>query len=133
MAISISKIANIAEGQILQTGQELSLKYILLDSRKIISAKASIYFAIKGKSHDGHKFITELYQKGVKQFVIEKGHQVSLKELPGASIIEVSSSIEALQSLASYHRGQFNIPIIGITGSNGKTIVKEWLSQLFSK
>ncbi len=108
--------------------------YLLTDSRKVTSPKESIFFAISGLHHDGHEFLQELYQKGVREFVVERPTSSSdLKAMPDAKIWQVESSLAALQQLAAAHRQRFSIPVVGITGSNGKTIVKEWLYQLLSK
>ncbi|MFZ9588329.1 MAG: bifunctional UDP-N-acetylmuramoyl-tripeptide:D-alanyl-D-alanine ligase/alanine racemase [Chitinophagaceae bacterium] len=105
-----------------------SISYLLIDSRKLVFPSATLFFAIKSSTGDGHAFIQELYQSGVRNFVV-----TSLPELdrfPGATFFEVPDVIKALQQIATYHRSQFHYPIIAITGSNGKTIVKEWLNHL---
>ena len=112
-------------------------QYLLTDSRLLVNPAETIFFAIKGERHDGHQFIEKLYQKGVRQFVVEQkaiteNLQKVLTKLTDAQIWEVESSVSAMQQLAKQKREQFNIPVIGITGSNGKTIVKEWLVQLLS-
>lgn len=107
---------------------EVAIDYLLLDSRKIFSPSHSLFFALQGPRRDGHDFISELYKKGIRNFVVSK--TCSNEEFPGANFIMVSNTLEALQALAAYHRNRFSIPVIGITGSNGKTIVKEWLFQL---
>ncbi len=108
---------------------------LLTDSRFVSQPQQSIFFAIKGERHDGHNFIEELYEKGVREFVVEKkAARPDLNErFPEAKFWLVENGIRALQNLAALHRKKFNIPIIGITGSNGKTIVKEWLSVLLAK
>ena len=108
---------------------------LLTDSRFVSQPQQSIFFAIKGERHDGHNFIEELYQKGVREFVVEKK---AIKEdlnvrFPAAKFWLVENGIRALQNLAAEHRQRFKIPVVGITGSNGKTIVKEWLSTLLAK
>ena len=95
-----------------------------------------VFFAIRGEHHDGHEFIGELYRKGVRQFVVERSaltdRRAELSQYTDAEFREVDSSLQMLQSLAAEHRQQYQLPVIGITGSNGKTIVKEWLSHLLS-
>lgn len=103
---------------------------ILLDSRKMYSPSTSLFFALKGPRRDGHQYIAELYKKGVKAFVISDATDISL--FPDAVFLTVYDTLVALQLLAGHHRRQFTIPVIGITGSNGKTIVKEWLYQLLN-
>src|SRR5690606_15096474 len=106
---------------------------LLLDSRKVTFPAASVFFAIRGKNHDGHRYIPTLYQKGVRNFIVETSKNILPGQFPEANIWQAQSSIEALQKLAAHHRSLFTIPVIGITGSNGKTIVKEWLAQLLQK
>jgi alanine racemase len=107
---------------------DATIKQLLLDSRKINSPATSLFFALKGPRRDGHQFIRELYKKGIRNFVVSE--KINIEEYPDANFLEVSDPLTALQQLAAYHRSQFTIPVIGITGSNGKTIVKEWLYQL---
>ena len=110
------------------------IEFLLLDSRKVISPVSSLFFALKGPRRDGHQFIPELYRKGVRNFVVSEMPAISL--YPDAHFLVVRDTLQALQQLASYHRRHFageEIPIVGITGSNGKTIVKEWLYQLLHK
>lgn len=105
-----------------------TIEHILLDSRKIYAPASSLFFALKGPRRNGHQFIPELYKKGVRSFVVSE--QQDAAAYPEAIFIIVSDTLAALQQLAIYHRKRFDIPVIGITGSNGKTIVKEWLYQL---
>jgi alanine racemase len=127
MSYQISHIARIinAEAVIIN---DATVSHLLFDSRKVYSPASSLFFAIKGARRNGHQFIPELYKKGVRNFVIsEKG---DFENFPEANFLFVNNTEQALQELAAFHRQQFNIPVIGITGSNGKTIVKEWLYQL---
>jgi len=107
---------------------DTKIEYLLLDSRKVYAPAASLFFALKGPRRDGHQFIPELYKKGVRSFVVSEEQDKAA--YPDAGFIIVGDTLNALQQLAIYHRSQFAIPVIGITGSNGKTIVKEWLYQL---
>ncbi|MDG1331486.1 MAG: alanine racemase [Crocinitomicaceae bacterium] len=101
------------------------------DTRKINSGESSLFFALNGSFRDGHAFIEDAYSKGVRHFVVsEKGVTDSLE---GASEIVVSDTFEALQQLAKFHRSQFEYPVVAITGSYGKTTVKEWLAELLSQ
>ncbi len=124
-------IVHIASGQLLQGHGDMQVQHLLLDSRKVYAPESSVFFAISGDRHDGHEYLLGLYQQGVRQFVIEKRCDFSL--MPLANVVMVSSSVQALQAIAAKHREQFHYPVIGITGSNAKTIVKEWLSQLLAK
>lgn len=103
---------------------------ILIDSRKLTSPESTLFFAITGERNNGHHYIEELYQKGVRNFVISEAPSRFINSCPQAYFIVVKNSLQALQNLAAHHRKQFDIPIVAITGSNGKTIVKEWLFQL---
>lgn len=105
---------------------EAPIIQLLLDTRSIQQAVSSVFFAIMGKNHDGHDFIEEAYRKGVRNFVVEKAWQYTW---PDTNHWQVDSSVSALQALAAAHRARFCLPVIGITGSNGKTIVKEWLFE----
>lgn len=127
MSYPVSHIARIinAEASVVS---DTAIEHLLLDSRKIFSPASSLFFAIKGPRRDGHQFIPELYKRGVRSFVIDQ--RIEKEFYPEASFLLVADTLAALQQLAAYHRKQFNIPVLGITGSNGKTIVKEWLYQL---
>jgi len=92
--------------------------------------EGAIFFAIAGPRNDGHHYISDLYNLGIRQFVIEK--KIDIQIFPKANFFLTSSSVDVLQTLAALHRSEFTIPVVGITGSNGKTIVKEWLTQLLS-
>jgi alanine racemase len=106
-------------------------KTLLIDSRKLALVEETVFFAIQGKRHNGHDFIDELIQKGVRYFVVDE--QKDWSSYPEHIIFfEVENTINTLQEISAHHREKFTIPIIGITGSNGKTIVKEWLSQMLA-
>jgi len=123
----ISHIAKILGAKAAIT-RDLPVDYLLFDSRKVFFPSASLFFALKGARRNGHQYIPELYKKGLRNFVISE--TVNLSDFPEANIIEVEDGLAALQKLSAFHRSQFVFPVIGITGSNGKTIVKEWLYQL---
>lgn len=122
------QLAKMMRGKLVQKGQQVSIENLLLDSRKLTIAETTAFFAIKGDRRNGHQFISDLYKKGVRCFVISEG--VETKPFVDANFISVKDTVVALQNLAAAHRKLFNIPVFGITGSNGKTIVKEWLFQL---
>ncbi len=111
---------------------------LCIDSRKLNEPANTLFFAIKGKNHDSHQFLDDLYEKGVRNFVVEVSQTVRAKLLARekfqeCNIFHVKNSIDALQRVVIFHRKQFDkISVIGITGSNGKTIVKEWLAQCFA-
>jgi alanine racemase len=100
------------------------------DTRKINSGESSLFFALNGSFRDGHSFIKDAYSKGVRHFVVsEKGVTDALQD---AYEIVVSDTFEALQQFAKFHREQFDYSVVAITGSYGKTTVKEWLAELLS-
>ncbi|MEI8047945.1 MAG: bifunctional UDP-N-acetylmuramoyl-tripeptide:D-alanyl-D-alanine ligase/alanine racemase [Bacteroidota bacterium] len=130
---SIAEITHIVKGELIQKSNENALvNELVIDSRRLIVPEGSLFFALTSKRNDGHKYIEELYNRGVRNFVVEN-EPVNLLLLYDANIIKVKNTLFALQSLAAAHRRQFDIPVIGITGSNGKTIVKEWLFQLLNE
>ncbi len=127
MEYTISDITGIIQAHT-RLVQNTVITHLLLDSRKMIAPAHSLFFALPGFRRDGHDFIPGLYRNGVRSFVISR--EMSHSDYPEANFLRVSDPLQALQELAAWHRRQFHIPVIGITGSNGKTIVKEWLYQL---
>ena len=129
MNYSIAKIADITGGKlVLQAAGRDTVDDLLTDSRKIVHPETSLFFALHGDRHDGHKYIPSLVEAGVCNFVVDRWEE-SWTSLP-ANFVRVADTLDALQSLAASHRRQFQPAVLGITGSNGKTIVKEWLYQL---
>jgi alanine racemase len=128
---TLSEIANIIKGECINCKNQV-INSLLIDSRKTISSENCLFFALVSKRNDGHNYISELYNKGFRNFVISS-YPDDFGKYPEASFVYVKNTIKALQTLAANKRKRFNIPIIGITGSNGKTIVKEWLSQLMTE
>ena len=108
------------------------ISILLTDSRKLSNPSKTLFFALETKNNDAHDFISELYDAGVRNFVVTK-HLTQWDNFQSVNFLNVKDSLSALQKLAIHHRSNFNIPVIGITGSNGKTIVKEWLYQLLEK
>ncbi len=127
---TIHDIANAVHGELHATDERAVIEHLLNDSRKIIFPATSLFFSLHSLRRDGHSFITEVYERGVRNFVVEKKFDHS--SFTDANFIIVDNTLHALQVLAAWHRSKFNYPVIGITGSNGKTIVKEWLYQLLS-
>lgn len=143
MSYSIRAINEIVGGKLLQLHADDTIEHLLLDSRRLIFPVTSLFFALRGPRRDGDRFLEELYRRGVRNFVVsgvlepmrptaapEPSGAGPFSSMPEANIIVVEDSLVALQRLAAWHRKQFSLPVIGITGSNGKTIVKEWLNQL---
>jgi len=129
MPYTLAQVQQILCAEWLQKGHtEGQVEHLLLDSRSIATPATALFFALPGQRHDGHRFVGEAYRTGVRQFVVSR--EIDLSELPEAGVLLVPDTLEALQHLAAHHRAQFRLPVIGITGSNGKTVVKEWLYQL---
>jgi len=127
MNYTISQISKIVGAEAcINTDSPISV--LLTDSRSLSDPKGSIFFALVTEQNDGHRYIRDLYQQGVRAFVVQT--KADADEMKEAAFLQVADTLQALQTLAAFHRQQFNIPVIGITGSNGKTIVKEWLYQL---
>ena len=108
-------------------GREID--WLLTDSRSLCYPESTLFFAIKTDVGNGHLYINDLYQRGVRAFVVSENVE---GDFPDADFLFVQNTLFALQSLAAQHRLRFNIPVIGVTGSNGKTVVKEWLYQLLA-
>ena len=106
--------------------------FLLTDSRSLCFPEETLFFALKSERNDGHRYIDELYRRGVRNFVVEKVPDNYAIKYPEGNFLKVLHPLEALQRLAERHRDEFRIPVVGITGSNGKTIVKEWLYQVLS-
>ena len=111
---------------------DANIGWILTDSRSLCFPEETLFFAICTQRNDGHNYIPELYRRGVRNFVVEQVPSGAGNELAEANFLKVTSTLAALQRLAERHRDEFDIPVVGITGSNGKTMVKEWLYQLLS-
>jgi alanine racemase len=109
-----------------------SIQFLLTDSRRLVAPASTLFFALPGDRRDGHAYIEELMARGVTAFVVREDHALPSSHAQICFLV-VKDVLLALQQLAAYHRRQFSIPVIGITGSNGKTIVKEWLYQLLQE
>ena len=108
------------------------VRHLLLDSRRVGLPAGALFFALRGPSHDGHRYLPELYALGVRLFIVEEGAALpgGLAAYAGAGVVAVESPLAALQTLAAAHRAAFAGPVLAITGSNGKTIVKNgWRSS----
>jgi len=149
---TVSKIAEICHGALFSHHPaNPEIRDLLIDSRRLVHPEYCLFVALVSERNDGHKYIEELYQKGVRNFMVSEvplslsahssshasgSHSLSThssdRQFPGAAFIQVPDTLSALQQLGAFHRRQFTVPVIGITGSNGKTSVKEWLFQLLS-
>lgn len=130
MEYTIEKIATLLGAR--RTGcAEANIGWLLTDSRSLCFPESTLFFALHSERNDGHKYIPELYNRGVRNFVVCWLPE-NISEYPDANFLKVTDVLSALQRLAERHRDEFAIPVVGITGSNGKTMVKEWLYQLLS-
>ena len=130
MAYTLEKIASFIGAHLLGR-EDAEVNWLLTDSRSLCFPEDTLFFALETRRNDGHRYIPDLYRRGVRSFVVRRLPQ-GMADYPGANFLQVVSPLKALQRLAERHREAFDIPVVGITGSNGKTIVKEWLYQLLS-
>ena len=129
MSYTIEHIASwLSTNSVIKTPAHIA--HLLTDSRRLIYPDTSLFFAITTGQNDGHLYVEELMQRGVFNFVVKTNFDTSA--FPNANFLKVNDVLAALQIIAKHHRAQFTYPVIGITGSNGKTIVKEWLNQLLA-
>lgn len=126
---TISRIAEILNADAKLIDEQAFIQYLVIDSRSVLVPENSLFFAL-ASHRNGHEFIPDAYHRGIRNFVITE--EKYLSEYPDCNFIVVNDVLEALQKLATAHRNHFNLKTIGITGSNGKTIVKEWLYQLLA-
>ncbi len=127
----IDSFCRIIGGKFLRKGDSQNVFHAITDSRKFDVRLGAVFFAIRGKHKNGIDFIENLYERGVRIFVVSEN--VDCSKWPEATVILVRNTVEALQELAADHRQKLGTKIIAITGSNGKTVVKEWLYQLLYK
>ncbi len=130
MSYSISTIAQAINSRNIFRDEHRAPSVLAFDSRRLSDVNKTLFFALVGR-RDGHDFVVEAYNEGVRNFVISEERDFA-HSCPEANFLIVTDVLTAFQSLAAYHRGQFTYPVIGITGSNGKTIIKEWLYQLLA-
>jgi len=135
MNYTIEKIATLIGARRIGTA-DARIGWLLTDSRSLCFPEETLFFALKTQRNDGHRYIADLYRRGVRNFVVEPvlnpirlGGEVDYADV---NFLVVPSPLEALQRLAERHRDEFSCPVVGITGSNGKTMVKEWLYQVLS-
>ncbi|MCW5899560.1 MAG: bifunctional UDP-N-acetylmuramoyl-tripeptide:D-alanyl-D-alanine ligase/alanine racemase [Flavobacteriales bacterium] len=110
------------------------ITHLAIDSRKPMPVEGTLFICLRGERHDGHRYIPELIARGVRHFLVQNDSPLPAPEIPwsgpSAEFVTVADTRDALQRLAAWHRAHFQFPVVGITGSNGKTVVKEWLFQL---
>lgn len=122
----LSKIANIVNGKLY--GTDCIISNVFIDSRNSVN-NSSLFFALVGERHNGHQYISDLCKQGIQAFVVSQ-LPINYEKYTNVGFVLVNNTLDALQQFASKHLQQFSCPVIGITGSNGKTIVKEWIAQL---
>lgn len=125
---SLSDLVEAIGGDWLARTSDPLIAQLSIDSRKPFAPSDTLFVALRGERHDGHRYLNELHAKGMRHFIVSDALEPSL--LPESNVIRVPDTLDALQRMAAWHRGRFNAPVIGITGSNGKTVVKEWLFHL---
>ena len=128
----LSRFKEVVGGEFLQQGsQDVEVKDLLIDSRKVTQGGQGCFFALRTAHRDGHQFLEEAYAKGVRVFVVDR--VLDLKKLKDATVIKVRDTMLTIQKLGGGQRKKHDFPVLSITGSNGKTIVKEWLFHILSK
>ncbi len=133
MNYTIEKVTTLIGARRIGTA-DAQIRWLLTDSRSLCFPEETLFFALKSSRNDGHRYIEDLYRRGVRNFVVERHFSllISHSSFTDANFLVVPSPLAALQRLAERHRDEFDIPVVGITGSNGKTMVKEWLYQILS-
>ncbi|MDD9139514.1 MAG: bifunctional UDP-N-acetylmuramoyl-tripeptide:D-alanyl-D-alanine ligase/alanine racemase [Candidatus Cardinium sp.] len=126
-----NELVSLTKGEIIAQVDNFPITELTVDSRHKTITDFPLFFALVGTNHDGHAYIQEAYQKGIRQFIVNRNHAFSLPA-KDVNILQVPHTLTALQQLAAFHRTKFPIAVLAITGSNGKTIVKEWMHLLLS-
>ncbi|SHG26749.1 bifunctional UDP-N-acetylmuramoyl-tripeptide:D-alanyl-D-alanine ligase/alanine racemase [Dysgonomonas macrotermitis] len=128
MAYNIADIAKTLKIKSV-TYPEYNISHLLTDSREVFNPEETLFFALKTKNNNGHKYVEELYKLGIRNFVVDS-LAPEWETLTDVNFLLVKNTLQALQAVSTFHRDHFNVPVIAVTGSNGKTIVKEWIYQL---
>ncbi len=126
--INANEIANVVKGELLSRGEDCVIDNLLLDSRRLAHPASSMFIPLVTERRNAHQFLPEIYKAGVRVFLVSES--IDTISYSHAWIIKVENTLTALQQLVAWHRSKYTIPVVGITGSNGKTVVKEWLYQL---
>lgn len=127
--MKLSELKEITKAVCLSEPENLEITELAIDSRKIQNPEQCLFIALSGTFRDGHQFIKAAWQKGVRTFLVNR---IPEENFPDTYFLQVDNTLSALQKIATAHREKFHFPVIGITGSNGKTIIKEWLFQLLA-
>jgi alanine racemase len=125
---TVQELNQVINGNFLLREGDGNIEHLAFDTRRLQQPSTSLFFALKTEHNNGHNFLFAAYRKGVRNFVVSE--TIDTSPFPGSNLIKVDDVLTALQQIAAHHRHQFRYPVIGITGSNGKTVVKEWLYQL---
>ncbi len=128
--VALEQLRNWCGGTWLSGEKDRKVSQLITDSRKIRQPDHALFIALSTEHRDGHQFIPDAWKKGVRMFLVSR--DIDVAGFPDSSFIRVTDTLAALQQIAAGCRRQFDIPVIGITGSNGKTVVKEWLGQLLA-
>ncbi|MBK9175118.1 MAG: bifunctional UDP-N-acetylmuramoyl-tripeptide:D-alanyl-D-alanine ligase/alanine racemase [Flavobacteriales bacterium] len=123
-----SALAEAVGGEWLACHGDPLIAHLHIDSRKPFAAEDNLFIALKGERHDGHRYLADLHARGMRAFLVSEA--VKTSALPESNVLRVPDTLDALQRIAAWHRGHYHGPVVGITGSNGKTVVKEWLFHL---
>lgn len=129
MSLNVKSLVSVLNAEWMGQNEDIFIDHISIDSRSLQNGSETLFFALRGVNNDAHLFISDLIENGVQNFVVQHIPE-ELKEK--ANFFVVANTLEALQKFAAYYRNLFHFPVIGLTGSNGKTIVKEWLNFLLS-
>jgi UDP-N-acetylmuramyl pentapeptide synthase len=129
MSINLKNLISVLDAKWIGPDTDIFIDHISIDSRSLQNGSKTLFFALSGINNDAHLYIPELIEKGVQNFVV---HHIPKNSEGKANFLVVKNTLKALQQFASYYRDLFDFPVIGLTGSNGKTIVKEWLNFLLS-
>ncbi|MDR3329149.1 MAG: bifunctional UDP-N-acetylmuramoyl-tripeptide:D-alanyl-D-alanine ligase/alanine racemase [Prevotellaceae bacterium] len=129
MSYYLSTIADVVHGELTGSG-DVPVSDLITDSRSMFCPDRAVFFALVGERHNGHHYLGDLYERGVRAFVVSE--PVDAARYPAASLVAVPNTLAALQALAAHHRRQHSCPVVAVVGSNGKTVVKEWITQLLA-
>lgn len=128
--LAVEQICTWCQGKWLARHTDTIIEELIIDTRKINEPEKALFVALKAPRRDGHSFIPDAYKKGVRNFLVQE--EINVTDFPGSNFILVKDTLLGLQQFIAQYRNKFSIPVIGITGSNGKTIVKEWLAELLN-
>jgi alanine racemase len=127
----ITQLCKWCNGKLLLHENKIEIEELVIDTRKVAEPEKSLFIAIKTDRRDGHSFLETAYEKGIRNFLVDE--DIDAEKFEGSNFIQVKDTLIALQQITAGYRKLFDIPVIGITGSNGKTVVKEWLYQLLEE